>query len=67
MKAKRLRFGKGFRIAFNTPKAQAAEMVIAPAAWTKQTRQIASYRTTQVAPSASGKARLRRRILELAG
>jgi mannose-6-phosphate isomerase-like protein (cupin superfamily) len=30
MKAKRLRFGKGFRIAFNTPKAQAAEMVIAP-------------------------------------
>jgi hypothetical protein len=31
MKAKRLRFGKGFRIAFNTPKAQAAEMVIAPA------------------------------------
>jgi mannose-6-phosphate isomerase-like protein (cupin superfamily) len=30
MKAKRLRFGKGFRVAFNTKKAQAAEMVIAP-------------------------------------
>jgi len=32
MKAKRLRFGTGFRVAFGTKNAQAAEMVIAPGA-----------------------------------
>src|SRR5262245_52046099 len=32
MKAKRLRFGRGFRVAFSTRNAQAAEMVIAPGA-----------------------------------
>jgi mannose-6-phosphate isomerase-like protein (cupin superfamily) len=30
MKKKRLRFGKGFRVAFGNPRSQAAEMVIAP-------------------------------------
>lgn len=30
MKTKRLRFGKGFRVAFDVRRAQAAEMVIAP-------------------------------------
>lgn len=31
MKRKHLRFGRGFRVAFGNSKAQAAEMVIAPA------------------------------------
>ena len=31
MKRKQLRFGKGFRVAINNRRAQAAEMVIAPA------------------------------------
>jgi mannose-6-phosphate isomerase-like protein (cupin superfamily) len=30
MKRKQLRFGKGFRVAMGNPRAQAAEMVIAP-------------------------------------
>jgi mannose-6-phosphate isomerase-like protein (cupin superfamily) len=30
MKRKQLRFGKGFRVAIDSPRAQAAEMVIAP-------------------------------------
>src|SRR5688572_22741966 len=30
MKRKQLRFGKGFRVAIDNPRAQAAEMVIAP-------------------------------------
>jgi len=32
MKRKQLRFGKGFRVAIDNPRAQAAEMVIAPGA-----------------------------------